>query len=200
MLTEHEVSNKGGMAYHRSAGFYDWLFNQELLDLGFIGSKFTWIRGASSITFKGARLDRGVYTIDWRELFPEAKVTHLPIIKSDHAPFLVELYGNKNVKTKSSFCFQAAWMTHSDFQKVIQHEWLYQQTLNINVSKVANSLSKWNYSTFGNIHRRKKKLIARIEGVQRCLNYQPRNRLIKLESKLRKELDKVLEQEELLWF
>lgn len=45
-----------------------------------------------------------------------------------------------------------------------------------------------------------KELIARIDGVQRSLNHQPRNHLIKTDRKFLKELDKVLEQEELFWF
>lgn len=43
-------------------------------------------------------------------------------------------------------------------------------------------------------------LIARIEGVQRCLNNQPNHRLLKLDVKLKKDLDKVLEHGELMWF
>ncbi|XP_075508178.1 uncharacterized protein LOC142545090 [Primulina tabacum] len=167
VITEHEISTTGGVAYCRSAGFADWMFNQGLLDLGFTGSRFTWKRGNNSNTFKGARLDRGVCTIEWREMFPEA---------------------------------QAAWLTHSDFQNVIQHEWQDQRMLKDNVISLTNVLTEWNSATFGNIHKRKRELIARIDGVQRILGHQPRHRLLKLDAKLRRELDKVLEQEELLWY
>ncbi|XP_073046080.1 uncharacterized protein [Primulina eburnea] len=94
----------------------------------------------------------------------------------------------------------AAWLTHEDFHKVVRNEWHDQHTLSDNVSKLANTLSSWNFSTFGNIHHRKRKLVARIEGVQRSLGNQARHSLFQLEAKLRRELDKVLEQEELLWF
>lgn len=194
MITEHEVSTNGGVSYHTSAGFSDWLLNQELLDIGFAGSRYTWIRITSSTTFKGARLDRGVCTIEWRELFLEAKVTHLPIIQSDHAPLLVKFNGKMNYKSKGPFRFQAACMTHSEFQKVIQHEWRDRETLNGNVPKLAKALFEWNSSTFENIHKRKRELISRIKGLQRSLSYQPRHCLLKLDSKLRRDLDKVTEQ------
>ncbi|XP_073051702.1 uncharacterized protein [Primulina eburnea] len=197
---EHETSTTNGATHHRSAGFNDWLFNQGLIYIGFSGSRFTWVRGLSSATFKGARLDRGVCTIEWSELFPEAKVTNLPIIQSDHAPLLIRLAGNPNYKYKSPFRFQAAWLTNEDFYKVVRNEWHDHHTLSDNVSNMANSLSSWNFSTFGNIHHRKRRLVARIEGVQRSLGNQPQHSLFKLEAKLRRELDKVLEQEELLWF
>ncbi|XP_021761146.1 uncharacterized protein LOC110725977 [Chenopodium quinoa] len=61
-------------------------------------------------------------------------------------------------------------------------------------------LPEWNQSTFHNIFKKKRNLIARIAGVQRALALQKARDLIKLESKLRKELDIVLEQEELLWY
>lgn len=69
-----------------------------------------------------------------------------------------------------------------------------------NILKMANVLSDWNRSTFGNILKNKRRLIARIEGIQRSMNIQPRQGLHKLESKLKKNLDEVLEQEELLWY
>lgn len=65
---------------------------------------------------------------------------------------------------------------------------------------MAKVLTKWNVSTFGNIHAKKRKLTARMEGIQRCLCNQPNHRLLKLHIKLKKDLETVLEQEELLWF
>lgn len=53
---------------------------------------------------------------------------------------------------------------------------------------------------FGNIHTRKRKLSARLEGIQRAMSNSHSTNLIKLDKKLHKELNDVLEQEELLWF
>lgn len=43
-------------------------------------------------------------------------------------------------------------------------------------------------------------LIARIEGIQKKFSLNHNRGLIKLESKLRKELDEILYQEEILWY
>ncbi|XP_073272570.1 uncharacterized protein [Primulina huaijiensis] len=123
--------------------------------------------------------------MDWRELFSEATVTHLPSIQSYHAPLLVELRSNKTNRTKGIFRFQ---------------KWEACKTLCDNVTTMAQVLPEWNLSTLRNIHKRKKELLARIEGIQRTLCNQPRHRILKLDRKLRQELDKVLEQEELLWY
>lgn len=50
----------------------------------------------------------------------------------------------------------------------------------------------WNRNTFGNIHKRKRRLLARIDGVQRAIATKFHSRLIELDFKLRKELDEVL--------
>lgn len=64
----------------------------------------------------------------------------------------------------------------------------------------ANVLPKWNKTDFGNIHHRKKHLLARIGGIQKSIMNNSRNGMLKLEKKLRTYLDEVLNQEELLWF
>lgn len=61
------------------------------------------------------------------------------------------------------------------------------------------ALTKWNKTVFGNIFVRKKRLYRRLDGTQRALAYSPNPGLIKLEEKLKKELNNVLKQEELLW-
>jgi len=61
-------------------------------------------------------------------------------------------------------------------------------------------LSTWNKEVFGNLFRRKRKLWARIEGLQRRLATGAPRYLLKLERKLRSELDQTLDQIAMLWF
>lgn len=53
---------------------------------------------------------------------------------------------------------------------------------------------------FGNVNARKKRVLARLEGVQRKMQYKPQRNLIKLDQKLRTELEEILYQEEVMWF
>lgn len=53
---------------------------------------------------------------------------------------------------------------------------------------------------FGDLNKKKRRLWARLKGVQKKLSHRHSNGLIKLERKLRRELDFILQQEELLWF
>ncbi|XP_075507519.1 uncharacterized protein LOC142544347 [Primulina tabacum] len=92
----------------------------------------------------------------------------------------------------------AAWLTHDDFPNIIRNEWDTKEPLEDNIVKMANVLSIWNRTTFGDIHKNKRRLIAKIEGIQRSLNIRPSRGLIKLEKRLRDDLDMVFQQEELL--
>ncbi|XP_019186538.1 PREDICTED: uncharacterized protein LOC109181240 [Ipomoea nil] len=90
VLKKEEVSNSDTFNTARCTDFSDWIFREGLIDLGFTGSPFTWMRGINTTTFKGARLDRALANGDWRIRFPEARVEHLPMIASDHCPLLID--------------------------------------------------------------------------------------------------------------
>ncbi|KAK9902987.1 hypothetical protein M0R45_001378 [Rubus argutus] len=68
-------------------GFREVVRYAVLIDLGFVGSKFTW-----SNKFTKIRLDRAFATSFWSDIFPQTRVNVLPLSVSDHAPLLVQLH------------------------------------------------------------------------------------------------------------
>ncbi|XP_075515886.1 uncharacterized protein LOC142550694 [Primulina tabacum] len=188
VISDDEVSSRKRSAHHRNTDFSNWIFNQAMIDMGFEGAKFTWRRGLTPANYKGARLDRGVCNLEWKEMFPEAKSEHLPVIQSDHAPLLIKLKAKKSLQSRGMFRFQSAWLTHEDFSTTIAKEWDDKKNLKDNIVKMAHVMSDWNRSTFGNIHIKKRKLISRIMGIQRILAISPRRGLLKLRINLKKSL------------
>ena len=69
---------RGGRFHHANSGFGDWIDRNELVDMGFIGAKFTWMtkRGVHEEIWE--RLDRAVCSMEWRLQFMEGLVRHLP--------------------------------------------------------------------------------------------------------------------------
>lgn len=67
------------------------------------------------------------------------------------------------------------------------------------VSQFIRAAKKWNGEVFRNILRKKRVLVARIKGIQRCLENYRSQRLMELEKKLPIELERVLDNEESLW-
>ncbi|XP_074318679.1 uncharacterized protein LOC141655501 [Silene latifolia] len=155
----------------RCNAFNNWIEDCELIELEFSGPLHTWARGNSIETRQSARLDRALCNSEWGALFGDASVKHLPAYQSDHCP-------------------------PPDFAK----RWVRGDDLVKQLSNLSSDLQKWNKEVFGNIFRKKRELLARIEGCQRHLSIARTSNIIKLEAKLRRELDEVLEREELLWY
>ncbi|XP_019158517.1 PREDICTED: uncharacterized protein LOC109155288 [Ipomoea nil] len=196
----NEVSNPETFTSSRTVDFNDWIFREGLIDLGFTGPKFTWMRGVESTTFRGARLDRALSNLDWRCRFPNADVKHLLRVGSDHSPLLINTNLSRQIINVAKFRFNMAWPLHPSFQTCVRATWNEDHDLTKNISVMAESLTTWNRETFGNVFQRKKHLLARLQGVQRSLSLGARIDLIKLDRRLRKELDETLYQEELIWF
>jgi len=68
------------------------------------------------------------------------------------------------------------------------------------LQQLSDDLCVWNKEVFGNLLRRKRKAWARLEGVQKRLTEGGRRHLLKLEAKLRKELNVILKEIEHFWF
>lgn len=61
-------------------------------DLGFVGSPFTWCNNQFDGVVTRIRLDRGVATPSWSQMFPSAKVHHISGSLSDHCPLWICSY------------------------------------------------------------------------------------------------------------
>lgn len=78
-----------------------------------------------------------------------------------------------------------------------EREW--EGCLTTSLRQLASKLEAWNKATFGNIFRRKKRNLLRLEGVQRAMGRHFSEGLLKLELKLKRERKEILLQAELLW-
>lgn len=191
----------GSEMQRRCRAFSDWLDTNGLIDLHFSGPPHTWFRGDSEATFKSARLDRFVSNEDWRLKFEEGTVKHLPKACSDHCPILLSTCGFAPIPTSlKPFRFQAAWLTHEKFKEFMELNWNNMEPLIPFQKMLAIKLNEWNRDIFHNIFRKKLQLWARLEGVQKLLAKRRLHHLIEKEKELRKEMELVLYQEELLWF
>lgn len=191
----------GSEMQRRCREFANWVENNELIDLGCSGPAHTWFRGNSADTFKSARLDRGLANDKWRVRFEEGSVHNLPKSSSDHCPILISNTGFAPLPTAiKPFRFQAAWLRHDKFHKFVKENWIDSAPIIPFLKSFAQKIQKWNKEEFYNIFRKKSELWARLEGIQKLLAQGQQPHLIKLEKKLRCEMEEVLNDEEMLWF
>lgn len=90
-------------------------------------------------------------------------------------------------------------MRHDSFEKVVKRSWIKEANLESNMAALAGALIDWSKSCLGSAERRKKTLLARLDGIQRKMAEGVRGGLMKLETKLKRELEEVLDQEEIYW-
>ena len=68
--------------------FRDILGECGFMDLGFVGSKFTWHKHYDNFIV-WERLDRAMATNEWFSLFSDTQVRHLDVTTSNHKPLLI---------------------------------------------------------------------------------------------------------------
>ncbi|KAK9990872.1 hypothetical protein SO802_025857 [Lithocarpus litseifolius] len=184
---------------NRALEFKDCIDACNFLDLGVSGPKYTWSNPRQISKLILERIDRCFANPSWRMLFPEASVTHLPRVFSDHSPILLELLRPPTINPNKPFRFQAMWIHHPDFHAVVKTVWDMDPPLPSAIDNFTEKAKKWNREVFGNLFARKKRVLARLYGVQKAMSNNPNDFLIQLEKNLTKEYIDIMQHEEEFW-
>ncbi|KAJ8424842.1 hypothetical protein Cgig2_030069 [Carnegiea gigantea] len=159
--------------------------NTCLIDLRFSMSKYTWIRGCNDRTTKSTRLGCILCNLEWHNRFQNGDVLHLLRSHSDHLPLLIGTGGFNPPETGN---------------KLFRKQWTKDAPITVALSYLTDNLIRWNKEVLGNLFRRKRTLWARIEGIQYQAIEVRYYHLLKLERKLRREINEVPRQTETYWF
>ncbi|KAG5562963.1 hypothetical protein RHGRI_005637 [Rhododendron griersonianum] len=180
--------------------FADNINNCDLMDMGFTGPKLTWTNGRQGLACVQKRLDRGLCNEEWRELFPEGMIQTLPRTYSDHSPLILHTAGimplNPSVKP---FRFEAAWILDPSFENMVSQTWKGVDLLD-HIKNFSDAALDWNKKVFGNIFRKKRWVLSRINGIQMAQANGFSHNLQILEKDLVSDYNNILTQEEVLWF
>ena len=160
------------------------------------GPRFTWRGDGCS-----SKLDR-VLTIDeWRMMFPEAKVFHLSKFSHDHCPLLIKTdRGGERKGESRDFRFFAPWVTHDEFNNFVKSSWAMTRSWDENVHCFVENVKEWNKEVFGDLNKKKKRLLRRLDILDRRLGMSRNKREIENEIYgVWRHLEEVLGQEEIMW-
>ena len=135
-----------------------------MIDLGFVGSKYTWMNCKPISSLILERINRCFANSVWRLLFAEAVVTHMPRTFSDHCLMLIKLCKSSANHLNKSFHFQMMWLLHLDFLRVVQQSWSKDRFLQTSTSDFIDKAKKWNVEVLGNLFTKKEEVLARLNG------------------------------------
>jgi hypothetical protein len=120
ILFSHEKEGGNPRPQNFMQAFRDSLIACDLHDVGYSGDRFTWRRGGVR-----ERLDRATANSDWLTMHPEASLTHLESIKTDHRPILLDTEPQSVVPNNgSTLKFEAKWFKEDSFQEIVETAWL----------------------------------------------------------------------------
>ena len=97
--------------------FRAWVSSSGLIDLGHVGSAYTWSNSQHGQANISERLDRGLATLAWTAQNKEAKVFHLPRFNSDHLPIIIRT-NPRVTRQRPDFRCESWWDLREGFKEV----------------------------------------------------------------------------------
>ncbi|KAM2069822.1 hypothetical protein ACFX16_001292 [Malus domestica] len=197
-MWDSEKSGGTSVLYNRPTFLSNFLSAAELMDLGFIGPKFTW-RGIRAGHLIEERLDRVAVNVRWQDLWPNSVVVHESAIGSDHCPVVVQSKPPFR-KGKRPFRFEAFWAKEADCRDVVQNSWSLQgkdnwlDSWHHKLSVCKSSLINWSRNKFKQRGLEIEALMNHLASLQ--LNWADNLEEIKA---LTTRVDQLREQEEMYW-
>ncbi|XP_039130816.1 uncharacterized protein LOC120267185 [Dioscorea cayenensis subsp. rotundata] len=119
--------HRGGSFYYyarKARYFVNFIESTNLLDLQFIGPRFTWCNKKAGTARRWARLDRGLINLEWSSRCRSTRFQHLPKVFSDHAPLLVTV-NLSNSHIRSPFRFNNYWLDYVGCHSVVRRAWAF---------------------------------------------------------------------------
>ncbi|OVA15314.1 Ribonuclease H domain [Macleaya cordata] len=138
--------------------FNEFVESNELVDGGYVGSKYTWCNNQQGTRRIWARLDRVLINSLWVRSFPPISVHHKARICSDHSPLVVMLH-NHSRRGPTPFRFQRMWVTHIAYENFLKEHWNSEvhgspmQVLATKLKIFRLKLKTWNAQVFGNVNQ-----------------------------------------------
>ena len=172
-----------------------------LVDLGFVGQRYTWCNGRLGDQRTLVRLDRVVANEAWRCMFSEASAHHLAMSASDHC--MIVLYLKRKMPrrpAKRRFMFEAMWTRDERCRQIIEDAWdpLRADTefqIHERLKSCQDHLQRWNKEVFGNVNKTLRVKQQQLQEIEALNMLHETAEEIEV---LRKEINEILVKQEVM--
>lgn len=197
MLFEFEKVGGRPKPRYLLEGFHATMIDCGLQDLGFTGCQYTWERFRGTPAWLQERLDRGLASQQWRQLFPDAEIQVLEVSTSDHLPLLLQLNRQIYVPKTRRFRFENVWICDVECMNLVKESWTANGIGNIleKIEFCRMKLDKWGGGTLKELSRK----IKHSRWVMK--NFRSRRDTLGVQTynDARCEFLKLLERQEIYW-
>ncbi|XP_042950057.1 uncharacterized protein LOC122282168 [Carya illinoinensis] len=166
ILCNEEKEGAASRPFSQMERFREALYECDLVDLGYIGAKYTWSNKREGRAFTKERLDRGFGNSSWIQPFENCYNYVLPTITSDHAPLLISCCNFEDPTTtkRKIFRYEASWGKKPDCKKIIQDAWNQGRRGTGSMDKIKASLRKQT-NTIRRISDERGNMVSSKEGI-----------------------------------
>ena len=158
--------------------------------------------GRAEEAFIEERLYRACASVEWSELHPRAKVTHLTASYSDHDPILLDTTPDVALtphRRQKLHRFEEKWVSHPECEQIIRDSWTHSQAsgspmnrLFEKIKQCRSALVSWSRHTFGNTRTR---LNAKQQELEELMEQGYKQNLQSI-NELKNEINTLLHHEE----
>ena len=113
------------------------------IDLGFIGSQFTWQKHFMDGHSIWERLDRGFANNDWFMQFAGTKIHHLSSNASDHCPLWIIPDGLEIPNITKPFRFEEIWLSDRGCSNVVEAVWTSHEEAEPSIKVIKKIKKMW---------------------------------------------------------
>ena len=173
-----------------------------LMDLGYIGSPFTWSKHYRSRASIWERLDRAVASHDWFIRFPGSRVHHVDNSTSDHKFLWIDPSFLDFQLKKKVFRFEDMWLADKGCGETVEGVWqasfegFVSSKVIRKIERCGKELTLWSRNKFGNIRR---ELVKKRKELNRAEQQAVRTGLSFRVVLLKKEINSLMGKEERMW-
>lgn len=128
--------------------FRNFLDNNNLIDMELKGCRFTWSNNRD-VGLVSEKNDMMFCNSPWNFKFPNASLTALPAVGSDHSPLILQLH-RRHVEKRRLFHYEDFWEDHADLPRVIKYEWgsPLSSSITEKIKRISRGREDWSKYTF----------------------------------------------------